>query len=150
MRPLLKKTSRTLAVGSIAVTAALVGAIWSSDRTSEREAAIFATLSGTAFAQGFCDRALRFAIAGMPPIEGASPLSFRSPLLQGDLSFFGSGRDCYFQLALAGHTALVNAAVFKRTRFSGCHCILGQHGARVGRGDRRDLGYALRAQRLGN
>jgi Tol biopolymer transport system component len=101
-----------LAVGSIALIAALVGAIWSSYRTSQREAAIFATLSETAFAQGFCDRALRLAIAGLPPTEGASPLSYRSPLLQGDLSFFGSGRNCFFRLALAGHTALVDTAVF--------------------------------------
>jgi WD40 repeat protein len=72
----------------------------------------FRRLSEIAFAQGFCDRALRLAVAGLPPNDGASPLSFRSPLLQGELSAFGSDRECYFQLALTGHTGLVNTAVF--------------------------------------
>src|SRR5207344_780100 len=36
----------------------------------------------------------------------------RSPVLQGELSSFGSMQDCYFQLALAGHTGLVNSAAF--------------------------------------
>ena len=62
--------------------------------------------------QGFCDRALRLAVAGLPPLDGAFPLSFRSPVLQGELSSFGSMQDCYFQLALAGHTGLVNSAAF--------------------------------------
>src|SRR5690242_12256399 len=77
-------------LAAVAVVAALGQTIWLSHRTSEREAAIFASLSATAFAQGFCDRAVRLAIAGLPANKGASPLSFRSPVLQGDLSLFAS------------------------------------------------------------
>jgi WD40 repeat protein len=110
MNAILKKT--ILVLGSIATIAALVEVVWLSHRTSQREAAIFASLIQTAFAQGFCDRALRLAVAGLAPSEGASPLSVRWPVLQGDLSLFASGRGCYFQLALAGHTSLVNTAVF--------------------------------------
>jgi hypothetical protein len=56
-----------LVLGSIATIAALVEVVWLSHRTSQREAAIFASLSQTAFAQGFCDRALRLAVAGLAP-----------------------------------------------------------------------------------
>src|SRR5690348_2120584 len=103
---LVKKGSWLLA--AVVVVAALGETIWLSYQTSEREAAIFANLSETAFAQGFCDRALRLVIAGLPANKGAFPLSFRSPVLQGDLSLFASSRDCYFQLALTGHSGLVN------------------------------------------
>ena len=101
-----------MAAGFIAAGAALSGAAWELYRTSQREAQIFASLSADAFQQGFCDRALRLAVAGLPPLDGAFPLSFRSPVLQGELSSFGSMQDCYFQLALAGHTGLVNGAAF--------------------------------------
>ena len=110
IRRLPKTTIVALAAGFIAVGAALSGAGWESYRTSQREAQIFASLSAEAFKQGFCDRALRLAVAGLPPVEGASPLSFRSPVLQGELSLFGSMRDCHFQLALAGHTGLASGA----------------------------------------
>jgi hypothetical protein len=112
IRRLPKTTIVALAAGFIAVGAALSGAGWESYRTSQREAQIFASLSAEAFKQGFCDRALRLAVAGLPPVEGASPLSFRSPVLQGELSLFGSMRDCHFQLALAGHTGLASGAAF--------------------------------------
>jgi Tol biopolymer transport system component len=107
-----KGTILAVAAGFIAAGAALSGAAWESYRTSQREARIFASLSADAFKQGFCDRALRLAVAGLPPLDGAFPLSFRSPVLQGELSSFGSMQDCYFQLALAGHTGLVNSAAF--------------------------------------
>ena len=99
-----KGTILAVAAGFIAAGAALSGAAWESYRTSQREARIFASLSADAFKQGFCDRALRLAVAGLPPLNGAFPLSFRSPV-QGELSSFGSMQDCYFQLALAGHRA---------------------------------------------
>jgi hypothetical protein len=111
-RRLSKGTILVVAAGFIAAGAALSGAAWESYRTSQREARIFAGLSADAFKQGFCDRALRLAVAGLPPLDGAFPLSFRSPVLQGELSSFGSMQDCYFQLALAGHTGLVNSAAF--------------------------------------
>ena len=111
-RRFLKRTSWALAAGFIVVTAALGGAAWESYRTSQREAGIFASLSAAALAQGFCDRALRLAVAGLPPGDGASPLSFRSPQLQGALSFFASAHDCYFRAALIGHARLVDSAAF--------------------------------------
>ena len=78
-----KGTILAVAAGFIAVGAALSSA-WESYRTSQREASIFASLSADAFKQGFCDRALRLAVAGLPPLNGAFPLSFRSPILQGE------------------------------------------------------------------
>src|ERR1700733_9018995 len=112
MTRLLPRASVAVFAAVVAAVMAVAGAAWETYRTSEREAAIFASLSATAFERGYCDRALRLAVAGLPPAEGASPLSFRSPLLQGELSSFASGRNCYFRSALAGHTSLVNTAVF--------------------------------------
>jgi WD40 repeat protein len=101
-----------LAAGFVAVMLAFGGTLRESYLTSQRESGIFASLGASAFGQGFCDRALRFLVAGLPPDEGASPLSFRSRELEDDLSYFASKRDCYFQLALAGHSGLVNSAAF--------------------------------------
>ncbi len=66
------------AAGFLGVIFILGGTVWGSYRTSQREARVFASISATAFGQGFCDRALRLAVAGLPPDEGAFPLSFRS------------------------------------------------------------------------
>ena len=81
-------------------------------RTSQREARVFASVSAIAFGQGFCDRALRLAVAGLPPDEGAFPLSFRSRQLQSQLSFFGTARECHFRLALVGHVGLMSGVAF--------------------------------------
>src|SRR5271170_6927233 len=111
-RKFLRRTSWMLAASFVGVLAALGGTVWVSYRTSQREADVFASVSATAFGQGFCDRALRLAVAGLPPDEGASPILFRSRQLQGALSFFGSAHECHFRLALAGHTGLVNSVAF--------------------------------------
>ena len=144
-----KSAILALAAGFIAVGAALSGAAWESYRTSQREAWIFASLSADAFKQGFCDRALRLAVAGLPPVEGAFALSFRSPVLQGELSSFASMQDCYFQLALAGHTGLVNSAAFSPDGSRIVTASLGRDRARLGRHDRRGADQARRPQGLG-
>src|SRR5579862_7332430 len=113
-RRLLKQAGWALAAGFIVVLVTLGGTMREAYRVSQREAGIFASLGASAFGQGFCDRALRLLVAGLPPGEGASPLSFRSKQLLGDLAFWGSNRDCYFRLALAGHTGLVNSAAFSQ------------------------------------
>jgi WD40 repeat protein len=112
-RKLQKRAGWALAAVFVAVMAVLVGVLWQSYQTSKREAAVFASAGQVAFdPAGICDRALRMAVAGLPPTEGASPISYRSRELQDDLSFFGSTHDCYFQLALAGHTGGLYRAAF--------------------------------------
>src|SRR5580704_12044201 len=111
-RKFLKKVSWALAIGFVVVIVALGLIGVESYRTSKREAGVFASVSAAAFEQGLCDRALRLSVAGLPPAKGFSPILFRSPQLQGELSFFGSAHSCYFRLALAGHAALVNGASF--------------------------------------
>src|ERR1700691_2043548 len=96
----------------VVLMAAFVGTIWLANWTSQREATIFASLSTTAFRQGFCDRALRLAVAGLPALEGAFPWSYRSPQLQGELALFASDQDCFFRSALVGHSGLVNDVAF--------------------------------------
>ena len=70
---ILKRESWALAAGFVGVMLILGGTVWGSYRTSQREARVFASVSATAFGQGFCDRALRLAVAGLPPDEGAFP-----------------------------------------------------------------------------
>jgi hypothetical protein len=101
-----------LAAVLVLAIAALAGALWNSYETSKREASVFAGVSAIAFREGFCDRALRLAVAGLPPAKGATPLSFRSEELQDDLPSFASARDCYFQLAFNGHAGAVGSAAF--------------------------------------
>ena len=111
-RRFLNRLIWALAIVLAGTIAVLAGTLAESYRNARREAAIFASISAAAFRDGFCDRALRFAVAGLPPSTGSLPLSFQPRQLQGDLSFFASARDCYFRLALAGHTALVSGAAF--------------------------------------
>ncbi len=108
-----KRAAWALAAVFTVVVAALAGTLSQSYQTSKREAAVFASAAQVAFDRaGVCDRALRLAVAGLPPGRGASPLSFRSRELQDDLSDFGSWHDCYFRLAFAGHTDTVTSAAF--------------------------------------
>ncbi len=87
-RRFLNRLIWVLAVAFVGMAAVLVGTMLNSYRTAQREAGIFASVSAAAFGQGFCDRALRLAVAGLPPDAGRSPLSFQPRQLQGDLSFF--------------------------------------------------------------
>jgi len=56
-----------LAVVFVAAIAAIGGTLTESYRTAQRESGIFASVSAAAFGHGFCDRALRLAVAGLPP-----------------------------------------------------------------------------------
>src|SRR4029077_12954622 len=112
IRRIQRIANRGLAIISVVGIAALSLATWQSYQTSKREAAIFASLSASAFSQRFCDCALRLVVAGLPPSEGASPASFRSPQLRGELANFASASDCKFRAALVGHTGLVDSAIF--------------------------------------
>jgi hypothetical protein len=111
-RKLQKRAGWALAAVFVAVIAALAGALWQSYQTSRREAAVFTSVGETAFRSGPCYRASRLAVAGRPPARGASPLSYSSPELAGDLSLFASSYDCRFQMALSGHREPVNSAAF--------------------------------------
>ena len=111
-RRIQKRASWALAAAFVGVMVILGSTVWGAYRTSQREASVFASVSAIAFGQGFCDRALRLAVAGLPPDEGAFPLSFRSRQLQSQLSFLGTARDCHFRLALAGHMGLISGVAF--------------------------------------
>jgi WD40 repeat protein len=108
----LRRVRWALTAFFVVVMAALSGALWQSYQTSKREAAVFASTSASASEQGFCDRALRLAVAGLPPSQGSSPLTFRSDELEGDLSGFASANNCWFKLALSKHTSSVRGAAF--------------------------------------
>jgi WD40 repeat protein len=101
-----------LAALFLGVMAALGATLWQSYRTSRSEAAVFASAGATASQQGFCDRSLRFAIAGLPSDSGAFPIAYTSPELQGDLSLFLSALSCRFRAVLGGHGDIVTAAKF--------------------------------------
>ena len=108
----LRRVRWALAAFFVVVMAALGGAFWQSYQTSKREAAVFASSSAIVSGQGSCDRALRMAVAGLPPSHGSSPLSFHSRELEDGLSRYASEHDCSFKLAFSGHTDSVKGAAF--------------------------------------
>ena len=108
----LRRARWALSIVFVVVMAALGGALWQSYQTSKREAAVFASSSAIVSEQGFCDRALRMAVAGLPPSQGSSPLTFRSRELEDGLSRYASAKECPFRVAFSGHTSLVRSAVF--------------------------------------
>ena len=140
-RRFLNRLIWALAIVLAGTIAVLAGTLAESYRNARREAAIFASISAAAFRDGFCDRALRFAVAGLPPSKGSLPLSFQPRQLQGDLSFFASARDCYFRLALAGHTGFGEQRRVQPRWLSCRDRVLGRDGAGVGRQDRRRLDH---------
>lgn len=97
----------SLALSAVFVAALITAALacWQYYSGSKSEAAAFASLSKTAYDQGFCDRAVRLAVAGLPPLRGASPLSYLSKELQGDLAIYGSPLNCPYRLGVTGHYA---------------------------------------------
>jgi WD40 repeat protein len=80
--------------------------------TSAREAEVFLSQAGAMFETGYCDQALRLAIAGLPPLKGASWLNVRSRELEDALSRFASSNKCPFRAVLAGHQGKTNGAAF--------------------------------------
>ena len=108
----LRRARWALTAFFVAVMSAFGGALWQSYEASTREAAVFASSSAIASNQGFCDRALRMAVAGLPPFQGSSPLTFLSSELEDDLSRYASAKQCPFRLALSGHAKALFSAVF--------------------------------------
>jgi WD40 repeat protein len=80
--------------------------------TSGREAEVFLSQAEAMFETGYCDQALRLAIAGLPPLKGASWLNFRSRELEDALSRYASSNKCPFRAVLAGHQGIVGGAAF--------------------------------------
>ena len=94
---------------------AFVGALWQAYETSKREAAVFASEAQSAFSDGYCDRAMRFALAGLPPTRGAFPLAYFSGELDRDLLQYPSAYDCPIRLALTGHQGAVLTVIFNNS-----------------------------------
>jgi WD40 repeat protein len=80
--------------------------------TSAREAEVFLSQARAMFETGYCDQALRLAIAGLPPLKGASWLNVRSRELEDALSRYASSNKCPFRAVLAGHQGMVSGAAF--------------------------------------
>ena len=108
----LRRVRWALTAFFVVVMAAFGGTLWQSYQTSKQAAAVFAGSSAIASEQGFCDRALRMAVAGLPPSQGSSPLIFRSRELEDDLSHYTNRKECPFKLAFLGHAGDVASAVF--------------------------------------
>lgn len=96
----------------LAVLAIMAGALWESYATSKREAAAFASESENASQQGLCDQALRLAVAGLPPQQGAWPLDYKFVELPTAIANATSQGRCPFIMALTGDTGPVRTAVF--------------------------------------
>jgi WD40 repeat protein len=74
------------------------GTLWQVHATAQREARVFTSVAEAAFSNGYCDRALRLAVAGLPP-PGATILSPFSTELDAALSRYSSA--CLLELVLS-------------------------------------------------
>jgi len=73
-----KRSAWALAAVAGLMAAGVVATAWQYHATSLRESNVLASIADKAFQDGYCDRALRYAVAGLPP-RGATPLVARNP-----------------------------------------------------------------------
>lgn len=65
-----RRAGRLLLAIGVLLLAGIVAVLWQSRETSRREAAIFSALTTEAIREARYDRAIRFAVAGLPPVGG--------------------------------------------------------------------------------
>jgi WD40 repeat protein len=92
-----QRAARLFAAIAALVLLTFAGALWQVYATAQREVRVFTSVAEAAFSNGYCDRALRLAIAGLPA-PGATILSPLSAELDAALSRYSS--ECLLQLAL--------------------------------------------------
>jgi WD40 repeat protein/energy-coupling factor transporter ATP-binding protein EcfA2 len=80
-----RRSAWALAAVALLALAGLVGVVWQSRFTFEREARVFASLAADAIHQEQYDRAVRYAVAGLPP-AGALPIAPWSDELEARLA----------------------------------------------------------------
>jgi WD40 repeat protein len=84
-----KRAAWALGTVAILLVIGLAAVLWQVRQTSRREASVFTSKAEDAFEQGYCDRALRLAVAGLPP-PGALPISYISTELEAALSRYAT------------------------------------------------------------
>jgi hypothetical protein len=95
------------AVASL-VLVMLAGTLWEVHTTAQREARVFTSVAQAVFSNGYCDRALRLTVAGLPP-PGATVLSPFSAELDAALSRYSSA--CFLKLVLGlDQSEIIDAA----------------------------------------
>ncbi len=99
----LRRVRWALVAFALAVSAMLGSVLWGTYRNGQREAVIFESDSASASKQSLCDRALRLAVAGLPPQRGAFFLNFRLGELQNALASEASGTLCPFRMAFSDY-----------------------------------------------
>lgn len=99
IRILMRMTIGLVAVAGLITVAWGFHTVWQAHATSKREANVFLSRAQAAFNQGYCDRALRYAVAGLPGV-GATWPQYRSQDLEGALARFASA--CRFHSKLSG------------------------------------------------
>jgi WD40 repeat protein len=107
-----RRAAWALAGTAVVLTAMLAGALWQSHATAEREAQLFASKAEEALLQGYCDRAMRFAVAGLPP-PGSTQFAPWSADTENVLA--RAAWPCRFQAQLKGHRDFVRSVHFNAT-----------------------------------
>jgi WD40 repeat protein len=93
---------------ALLMSATAAGVLWQVHATAQREARVFTRVGEAAFSNGYCDRTLRLAVAGLPP-PGATILSPVSPDLEAALSRYSAACPLKTVLAL-DHLKIADSA----------------------------------------
>jgi WD40 repeat protein len=86
------------------MVAGAVATAWQYHATSLRESNVLASIADKAFQDGYCDRALRYAVAGLPP-RGATPLVARNADLE--LAILRYASACRLEFAVSSPEMLL-------------------------------------------
>ena len=106
-----RRAGWALSVVGLLVVAMLFAVVMESRSTFQREAHVFAQLATDASRDGFYDRALRYAIAGLPPRKGEwSPITPWSKQLEAN--FVSSLELSQLVVQFSGHQGPLTAAAF--------------------------------------
>src|SRR5262245_44890554 len=102
-----RRAARRLAIVALLLLAMLVNVLWQQHDTTVRESRVFTSLAGIALREEQFDRALRYAVQGVPP-RGAIDRTAMSAELEAKLA--GGGLSSRLRLVLKGHSGPVAAA----------------------------------------
>ena len=110
-----KRSAWALAAVAGLMVAGVVATAWQYHATSLRESNVLASIADKAFQDGYCDRALRYAVAGLPP-RGATPLVARNADLELALLRYASA--CRLEFAVSSPEMLLkNRGIGKANQF---------------------------------
>ena len=98
----IRRTRWLQRVASALLVVIMMAAAWLSYTAAKRESQLFASKANDAFEQGYCDRAVRYAVAGLP-LRAALSVAIWSP--DAEIALKKAALDCRLVQVLTGHSS---------------------------------------------